>query len=263
MSSDGVLSVEPGILPVVGGARPALIQGAPLADQVAAHLTSEIVAGRRSPESALPPEARLAAEMGVSRLTIREAVKVLAQKGLVRVERGRGTYVNAPARWSPLDPLLLAARAARSGERRAALGDLLEARRLVEPGVAELAAQRRDDDDVHALRDGLARMREADDDVERFVAADIAFHDRLLGAAANPVAAALFEPVSELLRAARRATSLEPGARAHAVAAHERILTAVEARDGEGARREMLAHLLETEADVTAEPGPGAGAAEA
>src|SRR6266508_3324163 len=113
-----------------------------LADQLVEHLVAAILRGDHPPDSRLPPEDRLAELFTVSRLTIREAVKELRHKGVVRVEQGRGTFVNPSSRWSPLDPVLLLARASSAEGTRDLAVKLTEARRLVEVGVAGVAAGR-------------------------------------------------------------------------------------------------------------------------
>lgn len=219
-----------------------------LADQLARRLVEAVTHGVYSPGSLLPSEPELASREGVSRLTVREAIRTLRQKNVVRIERGRGTFVNPVSVWSPLDADLLAARTG-LGE-SAVLRAVLEARHLVEVGVAELAAARRDDRDLEALRSALRRMREAGDDVAEFVDADIAFHQALMDSARNAVITALFEPVSSLVYEARRETSQDPQARDHAISAHDRILVAVTRQDAAAARTSMNEHLLETERDV-------------
>src|SRR2546429_8609026 len=107
-----------------------------LADHLVEHLVAAILRGDHPPDSRLPPGDRLAELFKVSRLTVREAVKALRGKGVVRVEQGRGTFVNQPDRWSPLDPDLLMARVGSAEGTRDLAVKLTEARRLVEVGVA-------------------------------------------------------------------------------------------------------------------------------
>ena len=78
-----------------------------LAEQVAGHLLHDITEGIHPEGERLPPEPVLAEAAGVSRLTLREAVKSLAQRGVLRVEQGRGTFVYPSCAWLPLDPELL------------------------------------------------------------------------------------------------------------------------------------------------------------
>ncbi|MER6130042.1 FCD domain-containing protein [Streptomyces sp. NPDC001795] len=148
-------------------------------------------------------------------------------QNVVRVLRGRGTYVNPPDRWTALEPVVRAASRTTSG----ALSDrLIEARRLIENGACELAASRRTEEDLEALRQHLAVMREAAEagDTEQFVQADIDFHDTVMRATGNLFVPLLFEPFGPLLVDGRRETSAVPEIRTNAIAHHEAVLTALE-----------------------------------
>lgn len=219
-----------------------------LHDQVVARLMAAVATGEYATGSRLPPEAVLAERAGVSRLTLREAVKVLRDKGVLRVEQGRGTFVNPPAEWSTLDPSLLASRFALEGRSAAVAQQITETRRIVEVGAAELAAHRRVESHLRLLRDTVARMQDAHerDDVQGFSAADVDFHDGVMLAAANPFLSALLQPLKALLREVRLHTSLTADMRATAVAAHTGILDAIAAGDQVGARRAMTEHMAET-----------------
>lgn len=222
----------------------------PLGDQVADALLAQIVGGEFQPGEPLPPEPVLAQQQDVSRLTLREAIGILRQKGIVEVRRGRGTYVRERGEWSPLDPHVLGAYAQDSAGQLASMGRLLEARRVVEVGVAGLAAGRRRRGDLTLMADALTRMQHAGQDVDEFVAADLDFHDALMGAAGNPVLGAMFAPLRELLQAHRRASSSLQRDRAQAVRLHGDILAAVTDKDQKRARAAMAEHLRLTELGV-------------
>jgi DNA-binding FadR family transcriptional regulator len=230
--------------------------GESLGDQIAARLLDEIIDGDFPPGTPLPPEWELADREGASRLTIREAVRILRQKNVVTVVRGRGTFVQPRARWSPLDPAVLGALARGPDGLTDRLHALLEARALVEVGVAELAAGRRREEDLAAMSAAVAAMRAADadgeGDLDAFVTADLAFHDAVMGAAGNAVVAALFDPITLLLRDTRRETSRDPVSRSHGIRAHERILSAIEQGDSAAAATAMRDHLAETGDDFAA-----------
>src|SRR5687768_18614527 len=110
-----------------------------LADELTDELLTRIIDGRYAPDSALPPEGELARETGVSRLTIREAIKTLRAKNVVRVERGRGTYVNPVDEWTALDALVRATLHRESAAGRTLPERLIQARRSLEGGTAEPA----------------------------------------------------------------------------------------------------------------------------
>lgn len=219
-----------------------------LPDRVVAQLLSAVAEGEYSPGSRLPPEVTLAERAAVSRLTLREAVKVLRDKGVLRVEQGRGTFVNPPSEWSTLDPSLLVARAMVEGGTAATAQRITETRRIVEVGAAELAALRRGDSHLRDLRDAVFQMQRADgeDDVTAFSAADVAFHDGIVLAAGNPFLAALLQPLKALVHEVRVSTSATHEMRATAITAHLSILDAVAAGDQVEARRTMTEHLAET-----------------
>jgi GntR family transcriptional repressor for pyruvate dehydrogenase complex len=223
-----------------------------LPDDLAGQLLQAIIDGRHRPNALLPPEAELAEEADVSRLTVREAVKTLRAKNVVRIERGRGTFVNPPSRWTDLEALLHAAVASRSTPDGVAPRRLIETRRILEVGAAELAAVRRSDDHLDTLEAEVERMRAAADagDVDVFVAADIAFHAAVLDAAGNVFLAALYDPLRQLLLTARRQTSAYEEIRRHAIEQHEAVLAAI--RDGSSKRagESMRSHMDQTERDL-------------
>lgn len=216
---------------------------------MAQQLLERITDGTWPPGSRLPTEAELCTEMGVSRVTLREAVKSLQQRGVVSVEQGRGSFVTAAGQWSPFDPLLLVARTAGTDGPDPTWGEkLLELRRMVEVGVAGLAAQRRTDEDLAAMQTHLDVMQEARaaGDVRAFAEADLAFHDAVMAAAHNELIAALFDPISQLVHQGRLATSRTADRQAHALAAHRDIHRAVAGADAEAASTAMRRHLDNT-----------------
>lgn len=228
------------------GARPAL------ADGLAEQLVDDVLSGRYPTDSCLPSETELAQQVGLSRLTVREAVKKLAAKGVVRVVHGRGTFVNAPSQWSALDPVLFLARSASDTDNFALPRKLLEARRVVEVAVAELAAQRRTEADLTRMGGALDRMRTAaaSTDVPGFVAADIAFHQHIADAADNSIIAALFDPIYQILHLTRHQTSFHASVRENAIEHHARILDAIQRGTPSKAGRAMRDHLQQTERDL-------------
>lgn len=223
-----------------------------LAEDLADQLVNDVLNGVYPPNSVLPSETELAEMSGLSRLTVREAVKSLRAKSVLRVEQGRGTFVNPSDQWSVLDPALLIARSVQNSDRLVLPRKFLEARRVVEVAVAELAAQRRSVEDLTALREALADMRSAAtaEDVDGFVAADIAFHQRILDAADNAFIASLFDPLSQILRLTRHQTSSHAPVRAHAIEHHQRIYDALAKKNSIRAGKAMRDHLAQTEEDM-------------
>ncbi len=231
-----------------------------LAEGLADEIVNDVLAGRYTAGTPLPSETELAEQSGVSRLTVREAIKALAAKRVVRVEQGRGTFVNPMAEWSVLDPVLLIARSSHGEDRLALPRKLIEARRVVEVAVAELASERRSAQDLADLEQSIAQMRAAAaaDDVKAFVAADIAFHQQVLDAAGNSFITSLFEPLSRILQLTRLQTSAHAPVRTNAIEHHQRILDAVRRGSPSKAGKAMRDHMVQTEHDMDTyvlEPG--------
>ncbi len=223
-----------------------------LAEDLADEIVNDILSGTYPPHAPLPSETEMAERSGVSRLTVREAIKALAAKSVVRAEQGRGTFVNPSDRWSVLDPVLLIARSSQGEDRLALPRKLIEARRVVEVAVAELAAERRSAQDLGLMETSLAGMRAAAavEDTVAFVAADIAFHQQVLDAAGNTFLASLFDPLSRILQLTRHQTSAHAQVRAHAIEHHQRILDAVRRGTPTTAGRMMRDHMEQTEQDM-------------
>jgi GntR family transcriptional repressor for pyruvate dehydrogenase complex len=225
----------------------------PLHRMLAEQLTDRIIAGEFPAGSFLPSERELGESLGVSRTVIREAVKLLESRGLVRIEQGRGTVVEE-AGAAPLgDSLKILLR-----RNYHQIEQLLETRCILEVGVAGLAAERRTAENLEAMEKFLAVMREKPGELEGYVDADLQFHTEIARAAGNPLFLALFEPLSELLRESRLATF--GGARMVNVRSlqHEAILEAIRKRDPSAARGAMREHLLDTRKDLDSRQGDDA-----
>lgn len=221
-----------------------------LTETVLEELLAGIMREQFPPGSALPPEAGIATAHGVSRVTVREALKTLQAGNVVTIRRGIGTFVNAPAEWTSLATVLMYASRNASAANTAA--DLIEVRRMVETGAAALAARHRTDTDLVTLGDHLAAMvaASAAQDVAAFVHADIAFHDVILRASRNLFVPVLFEPLERLLRQNRTRTSSVPQIQRNAIAMHQNILAALAAGDSERSRRAMNNHMDQTIDDL-------------
>jgi GntR family transcriptional regulator, transcriptional repressor for pyruvate dehydrogenase complex len=221
-----------------------------LPEKFADELLEDVISGRYPAGSALPAEGELAASHGISRPTLREAVRILRAKNVLAVQHGRGTFVNAPDAWSSLDVLVRAS--ARGASPGGVPERLLEARRMVEVGAVQLAAQRRTTEHLDEMSASVAEMLAAsvEGDVDLFVEADMAFHDTIMRASGNVFVPFLLEPFGALLVEARRQTSAVPQIQRNAVAEHERILAAVRGGDPAEARDAMESHMAQTQADL-------------
>ncbi|MEW6228038.1 MAG: FadR/GntR family transcriptional regulator [Bacillota bacterium] len=191
----------------------------------------------------LPPERELAAKFGVGRPAVREALSALEMKGLIEIQPGQGAYIKGPSKQVDMARLEIDL-----GDQVSPM-DLLEARRIVETHVVELAAARATQEDIERL------AREANDARERYensgefsMEADREFHIAIGEATQNPVLAGvsrfLCGMMSQTLwRAMTEKNLLVTKRGSRYVAEHCRIARAIQARDGHAARHEMFAHL--------------------
>ncbi|WP_028279648.1 FadR/GntR family transcriptional regulator [Arthrobacter sp. H5] len=217
---------------------------------VADELLDRIIMGEFPPGASVPGELELSAKHEVSRMTVREAMKTLEAQRILRVERGRGTFVNPLNRWASLEAVL---RAASEGKNDAAAAvQLIELRRMLETGACELAAGRIDDAEVQALFGHVAAMRSAHEvnDVAAFVEADLAFHDIILQASQNVFVAVLFEPLHRILERRRTQTSEIRQIQENAIGHHQNIAESLASRNPERSRGAMDAHMQQTLDDL-------------
>jgi GntR family transcriptional repressor for pyruvate dehydrogenase complex len=211
----------------------------------------ELVLGELEPGAALPSESDLATGLGVSRLTVREAIRSLQARGLVEIQRGRRPVVAWPnAR--PVGDFFSSV--IRRDPRQ--LLDLLEVRLALEVQIASLAALRAGRAAVAAMELALDAMRRTSHDPDAIGAADLRFHESLAAASGNRLLAHLMEAMEEPLRTSRlqslRGHLARGGTVADVIAQHDRILDRVRARDPEGAAAAMRNHLGQTARDLRA-----------
>jgi len=171
----------------------ALINKKSLAEEVASKLHEQISLGHYKINEKLPIEAELMKSFGVGRSSIREAMKLLANSGLLRIQQGVGTFVQeVTSIQEPMDQRL----------KRASLEDLDEVRQLLELKIAEKAAINRTEEDIIAMKQHLAdRMKTANEGLlEECVEADIQFHIAIAQASKNEILADLYKSVSKHLK---------------------------------------------------------------
>lgn len=210
-------------------------------------LLDQIADGQFAVGAELPSEAELAERLGVSRLTVRESTRSLAEAGVVEVQQGRRHRVADPASWSVLDPDVVAARARLADDSQAIVADLMEARLVLETGIAGLAAERITTDQIEVLESTLTEMREElDGDVERSAGADMRFHEVLVEAAGNAFLTGAFTPLQQMLWTVRVRTSSARSVREDAIVWHERVLSAMRRGDPEAAATAMRGHMRQT-----------------
>lgn len=176
----------------------------------------------------LPTEPDLAAELGISRNTVREAMRVLAFSGLVEIRQGDGSYLRTAQ-----DPLQAVHAMSRCTPEQAR-----ETRHILEAEAIGLAASRRTEDDLAALRASLAGSAgHFHGDLDTYIACDMVFHQQLVDAAHNPALSELYRYFSGVVAAAvQHNLSAVPRCQA-TFDLHGQILDAIEQRDPERAKR--------------------------
>jgi DNA-binding FadR family transcriptional regulator len=209
------------------------------------------VSGEIAEGAFLPREAELAAQFAVSRQAVREALKVLAAKGLVESRRRTGTRILPRASWNLFDPDVIAWHPTEGFAPRL-LRDLGELRLLIEPAAAEYAATRGDHAAVEAIGIALGAMRDSMDQPDVFRRADAGFHVAVFAASGNEFIAHLSDVLGPLLRESFR---LQDEVRGIDIAKgvmprHEAVFAAITARDGEAARRAMETLLMSAAREV-------------
>lgn len=194
----------------------------------------------------MPSESELADQLGVSRLTVREAVRALQARGLIEVRHGRRPVV---ARLSATAIVDFFSASIRRDPRN--LLDMLEVRRALEVHIASLAARRVSRTASVAMSDALEAMRDGIDDPEAFNSADVRFHEALATASGNQILTFLIEAMAGPLRASRALSRRGHLARQRpleqVIDEHARIYECVVAGDSDGAAAAMEDHLMQTE----------------
>lgn len=215
-----------------------------LTDETIARLRSMIQSGELPPGARLPPEHQLAAQMGISRSGVREAVKVLESARVLDVRRGDGTYVTSLAPALLLQGLGFAIELLQGDT----LLEVMEVRRLLEPTATALAAIRMTDDQIEELDGLLEQMRACAADAEKLMQYDIAFHRTVINATGNETLTSLLDGLSGRTTRARIWRGLVLGNVAQAtIEEHQAIYLALKAHDQSLANAAALMHVTTSE----------------
>ncbi len=210
-------------------------------DVLAERLREHILGGGYAEGTPLPTERELVAQSGLSRASVREALRVLEVEGLVETRPGRngGSVVRRPGHESVSRSVELFLRS--HGIRFEAL---LETREAIEPATARLAAMHRTDGDLHELRALQQALEAAFDNVAQFVRVNLDWHVAVVRASHNEPLIAFMKAISKPLHAATEIESINTDDVRHAVIkAHQRVLQAISERDPEAAARRMQRHV--------------------
>lgn len=207
-------------------------------------LGQEIVTGTYDSDNPFPTEAELCKRLGASRSVLREAVKMLTAKGLLKARPRQGTWVEPEENWNLLDPDVLRWLL----ERKFSAGLLLEftqVRIAIEPVAAALAASHADAHAKAEIGAALDRMKAAERGEDDPLTSDIAFHVAILRASGNRFYAQLRDIIEAALRTSIQLTNRRKGVRLASIADHQKVADAIFAQDANGARDAMFALMME------------------
>ena len=211
-----------------------------VSQQVFDQLREQILAGDWKPGDKLPSENELAAQFGVSRVTVRNALQKLSGLGLLETHFGEGSFVRGAgteAALNQLVPLLYLG--------RETLRDILTFRRMVEGPICEIACRRATDGEIAQLRELLGQMERAGGDLAAFAQADSAFHCALARLTRSKMMQQIYQIIDDAMQSACRQNVRRQNAAAALRWYHE-ILDAFDARDSARARQAMEQALAQT-----------------
>lgn len=224
------------------------IQATKVFEQIATQIEQQILRGDLRTGDRLPTERELAEKFRASRTAVREAMKTLAQKGLVDMRPGRGTIVIDGTSFALRDSLN---RSMLVNQPKSNI-ELVEVREILEPEIAALAAMRATDEDIAALRAAVETMDTHLEEADAFIAADNRFHQILANATNNNLILTLIHPIMELLSEQRKHIFGVQGGPQRGQQHHKLLLDAVIRHDPDAARVAMQAHLRQVGADAAA-----------
>lgn len=215
------------------------------AEILASQIKLEIISGKYPEGAMLPPENEMAAQLNLSRPTVREALRLLESEGLVSIRPGpRG----GPRVERPSSMVVTRSLTTLFQYERVSLAELLEARRAIEPACARVAASRAKSDDIAALQNSIERMRANLNDDAVFWTENANFHVALAEAGGNTVLNTLMVSLRELIYEFTAGLHITPEERMETVAEHTAIMQAIAAHDADAAARAAEAHLASFEA---------------
>jgi len=220
-------------------------------EEVAARIRRLIADGRLKPGDKLPPERELAVALGVSRTSVRDAIRTLQMTGLLEPRQGEGTVVrelSTEALVAPIASALLT--------RKDLLADLIAVRKMIEPAMSREAARHATPDEIRQMESILSRQAARLDAGGLAIDEDSAFHDMIARASRNQVVLKVIDVLMDLLREGRERSLQIRGRPQRSLRGHRQILEAIRRRDGDAASRAMLSHLEQIEEMLLPERQP-------
>jgi GntR family galactonate operon transcriptional repressor len=221
--------------------RPTLPTG--FARAAVATLGRWIVNDRFPPSAAMPTEPELALALGVSRTTVRDAIKVLSGKGLVRTARRYGTRVTLVDDWNLLDGDVIDWHRPDHPRMRRIFAETTELRAIMEPSAAALAAERATDEQRRTILTAACAMQPESEDVQALFDADCRFHVTILEATQNQVMRQMHQIIRTMLRVSYEVGVMHPENGPVTREGHIVVAEAIGRRDGPAAR-DAMAEML-------------------
>ena len=216
------------------------VRRAGVKNQVFEQLRDKIMERAWPPSSKLPSENALALALGVSRVSIREALQMLASLGLLETKHGGGTYVreySGEILFNPLLPMLVLD--------TPDILHVLEYRKILEKGIASLVVKRAGKAEIEELESALQGMAEHRNDARAFAKADLSFHLALAKATGNPVVVKVNAVITDILKVSMYGIVDSLGTK-DGLHYHRKILDAIKAQDGPHAESLMEEHVERT-----------------
>ncbi len=228
------------------------VQSIKVFEQIADQIEQRILNGELRSGDRLPTERVLAEQFQASRTAVREAMKILAQKGLVEMRPGRGTIVinGAPEAMQNSIGLVMKLQVGEVG----GSDNLVEVREILETEIAALAAARATEDEIAAMREAIRVMDVSLSDADAYITADNQFHRALAKATQNSLILILIDSIVNPLSEQRKHIFAVEGGPERGQFHHRRILESIIRRNPENARAAMHAHLQQVREDVRASP---------
>jgi DNA-binding FadR family transcriptional regulator len=217
--------------------------------RIAHEIGQQILRGDLAPGEVLPNETDLGVGFGVSRTVLREAIKVLAAKGLVESRTKIGTRVKARDQWNMLDPDVLSWSLASHDAEEYALA-VSEMRRVLEPAGAALAAQRATAEQIGRIRATYEAMEAAGRNAEESTEHDLRFHLSILEATNNPFLVSMGHVIESAIAFNIKLSLQFPNLRVQSVPLHRMVLERIEKGDPRGAQAAMVKLLQEAQMDI-------------
>jgi GntR family transcriptional regulator, transcriptional repressor for pyruvate dehydrogenase complex len=220
-------------------------------EEVVSQVHELIREGKFKAGDQLPAERELSEIFKISRTSVREALRALEAQGLIISRTGMGNFVAAlpiESLVAPLAKLLI--------EEKTALADIFELRKLIEPHIASLAAERATESDIGRMKRILAKQSEAVSRGETGVEADAELHFAIGQATQNQALEKLVSGLMEILSHSREESLQTPGRRMASIESHRKILSAIEQHDKARAQEAMFHHIDRVEENVLSAKKP-------